>query len=78
MQSIPFQPSSPSASLRSTKTAEKPEQMHLVETSIDESAMDESGMDEQAMDEPTMDDSDLHGSKMEKAEEFTILPGIGG
>ncbi len=49
--------------------------MHLVETTT----IDEPSLDEPTLDEPTLDDPHLHhGSKMDKAEEFTILPGMDG
>ncbi len=48
--------------------------MHLVETTT----MDEPTLDEPTLDEPTLDEPHLHGSKMDKAEEFTILPGMDG
>ncbi len=49
--------------------------MHLVETTT----IDEPSLDEPTLDEPTMDEPHLHhGSKMDKAEEFTILPGTDG
>ncbi len=49
--------------------------MHLVETTT----VDEPTLDEPTLDEPTLDEPDLHhGSKMDKAEEFTILPGTDG
>jgi hypothetical protein len=76
-QNSPFQSSSSATTGTADKTtpAEKEQQMHLVETTT----MDEPSLDEPTMDEPTLDEPDLHhGSKMDKAEEFTILPGTDG
>jgi hypothetical protein len=78
VQSSHFQSSSTTRTADKTTPAEK-EQMHLVETTtIDEPTLDEPTL-EPTLNEPTLDEPDLHhGSKMDKAEEFTILPGTDG
>ncbi len=73
MQSSHFQSSATTGTTSKTTPAEK-EQMHLVETTT----IDEPSLDEPSLDEPTLDEPHLHGSKMDKAEEFTILPGMDG
>ncbi len=75
VQSSHFQSSSTTGTTDKTTPAEKEQQMHLVETTT----IDEPSLDEPTLDEPTLDEPDLHhGSKMDKAEEFTILPGMDG
>jgi hypothetical protein len=79
VQSSHFQSSATTRTADKTTPAEK-EQMHLVETTtVDEPSLDEPTLDEPTLEEPTLDEPHLHhGSKMDKAEEFTILPGMDG